>query len=68
MLAYRYDEPKGEVVLAATFKLRKQHGPRHIIFHPTLKMAYIVNELISSVSVLEIGDLSKMDDEEVRRG
>jgi len=64
LLAYRYDEPKGEVVLAATFKLRKQHGPRHIIFHPTLKMAYIVNELISSVSVLEIGDLSKMDDEE----
>lgn len=65
LLAYRYVEAKGEVVLAAKFKLRPQHGPRHIIFHPTLKMAYIVNELISSVSVLSIGDLSKLEGDEV---
>mmetsp|Transcript_49354 Transcript_49354/g.100765 ORF Transcript_49354/g.100765 Transcript_49354/m.100765 type:complete len:430 (-) Transcript_49354:440-1729(-) len=28
-------------------------GPRHLVFHPTLKVAYIVNELTSSVSVFK---------------
>jgi 6-phosphogluconolactonase (cycloisomerase 2 family) len=35
------------------------------VFHPTKKVAYIVNELISSVSVLEIGDLSRLEGERV---
>jgi len=31
-------------------------GPRHMVWHPTLKTAYISNELGSSVTVLEIND------------
>jgi len=38
----------GEVSLA------KNLGPRHIVFHPTLPAAYIVNELTSSVSYFKV--------------
>lgn len=32
------------------------HGPRYIEFHPTLKVAYVVNELSSLISVFEYNE------------
>lgn len=57
---YAHDAGSGRMALAGLVHLRKQHGPRHIIFHPTLRVAYIVNELISSVTVLQVGDLGEL--------
>ena len=34
-------------------QLEKGLGPRHLVFHPTLRVAYVINELRSSVSVLK---------------
>merc|ERR1712154_43371 len=37
-------------------KLTSGVGPRHMVFHPTLKIGYVSNELSSSISVLAIDD------------
>lgn len=37
-------------------KMPKGAGPRHMVFHPNGKWAYVVNELSSTVSVLEKTD------------
>lgn len=59
LCVFGFDAAKGGLEQVGRVHLRKQHGPRHIVFHPTLRVAFIVNELVSSVSVFEIGDLSK---------
>jgi len=53
---YKYDHEEGTFkemcdILACTGK--GPHGPRYIEFHPTLPVAYVVNELSSQVSVFE---------------
>lgn len=55
-----YKHCAGQIALTATVRLRPQHGPRHIVFHPTKRVAYLVNELISSVTVFTVGDLSEL--------
>lgn len=32
-------------------------GPRHLVFHPEVQTAFVVNELVSTVSVLKISNL-----------
>lgn len=36
----------------AGFRSRPGAGPRHVVFHPTLPLAYVVNELDSTVTTL----------------
>jgi 6-phosphogluconolactonase (cycloisomerase 2 family) len=38
--------------LLAGAKLEPQQGPRHLVFHPRCRTAYVINELKSTVSVL----------------
>lgn len=38
-------------------QLPKGVGPRHLVFHPSVTTAYVVNELVSSVSVLQLSNL-----------
>lgn len=47
------DEATGELSILGEVRLRESTGPRHIAFNPRLPMAYGVNELDSSVVVLD---------------
>ncbi|KAK3234236.1 hypothetical protein CYMTET_55501 [Cymbomonas tetramitiformis] len=38
----------------AEIQLPKGKGPRHLVFHPTVNCAYVVNELDSTVTVLSV--------------
>ena len=46
-----YNTDKQLLVETRQTCLEKGWGPRHIVFHPTAQVAYIVNELVSTVSV-----------------
>ncbi|HTX71709.1 MAG TPA: lactonase family protein [Rectinemataceae bacterium] len=54
VVAYGWDSGKGRLERrdAMCFKSRAGSGPRHLALHPSLPVAYIVNELDSSVSLL----------------
>lgn len=59
IFAYRVGEPSTlvtapEFVCKASVKLQPGKGPRHLVFHQTLKTAYLVNELDSTVSVFNV--------------
>ena len=41
----------GQLRCTGDVQMQKGLGPRHIEFHPTLRVAYITNELTSTVSV-----------------
>lgn len=45
-------EASKKLVLVGGAQLEKGQGPRHIVFHPTVKTLYVINELKSTVSVL----------------
>ena len=42
----------GKLDLAATYKANPGTGPRHLVFHPNGKFAYLVGELTSEIVVL----------------
>jgi len=50
--------PESESIIQfeSQIKLKAGAGPRHMVFHPTLKVAYVSNELSSSITVLAIDD------------
>lgn len=52
----------GGLVLASVIPAGKQRGPRYIQCHPSLPIAYVVNELSSSISVnsVDIGVVSTL--------
>mmetsp|Transcript_65994 Transcript_65994/g.172936 ORF Transcript_65994/g.172936 Transcript_65994/m.172936 type:complete len:440 (+) Transcript_65994:80-1399(+) len=54
---FRFDPVAGKLEAAGTVMSgpegRKALGPRYIEFHPTLPIAYVINELSSEVSVFE---------------
>jgi 6-phosphogluconolactonase len=50
---YRLDAANGKLTPAGAFEARPGAGPRTLHFHPNGKVAYCVNELNSSVSVLD---------------
>jgi len=49
---WAYRAAGGALVKCAGAKLLPKQGPRHLVFHPTLRVAYVINELKSTVSVL----------------
>jgi 6-phosphogluconolactonase len=51
VFTYRIDLDRGKLVLAAKpAEAREGCGPRHIAFHPKGRLAYVVNELDSTVT------------------
>ena len=51
VFTYRIDADKGKLVLATKpAQAREGAGPRHVAFHPAGRLAYVVNELDSTVS------------------
>eukprot|EP00238_Polyblepharides_amylifera_P007167 CAMPEP_0196579450 /NCGR_PEP_ID=MMETSP1081-20130531/22007_1 /TAXON_ID=36882 /ORGANISM="Pyramimonas amylifera, Strain CCMP720" /LENGTH=431 /DNA_ID=CAMNT_0041899053 /DNA_START=252 /DNA_END=1547 /DNA_ORIENTATION=- len=51
IFVYQMDQANGVLVCKAEVLLEKGKGPRHLVFHPTVMAAYVVNELESTVSV-----------------
>lgn len=54
VFAYRVDSKNGVLVKKGQVKLPKGKGPRHLVFHPTRRAAYLVNELDSTVSCFKV--------------
>ena len=54
IFAYRVDARKGTLVPKGSVRLPKGKGPRHLLFHPTIRAAYLVNELDSTVSAFRV--------------
>lgn len=54
VFTYRIDSEKGKLVLAGKpIQAREGAGPRHVAFHPGGRLAYIVNELDSTVTAYQ---------------
>lgn len=49
-------ESESVITFESRIKMKEGAGPRHMVFHPTLKVAYVSNELNSSITVLAIDD------------
>lgn len=54
ILQYQVNETTGKLRKTGAVQLTPHLGPRHIIFHPHCQVAYLVNELQSSVSVFKV--------------
>ena len=54
VFADRVDARKGTLVPKGSVRLPKGKGPRHLLFHPTIRAAYLVNELDSTVSAFRV--------------
>jgi len=54
VFAYRVCRVSGSLVLKGSVGLPRGKGPRHLLFHPTLRTAYLVNELDSTVSCFRV--------------
>lgn len=50
VVSYRLDTKKGVAVEAGRVASRPGAGPRHIDFHPTRALAYVINELDSTIT------------------
>lgn len=50
VIFYRHDKRRGVLVEAGRVAARPGAGPRHIDFHPTKALAYVINELDSTVT------------------
>lgn len=63
ILIYRYDAERHTLSEHGIAKVHRGAGPRHLIFHPNLPAAYVMNELDSTISVLrtdlELGTLAE---------
>jgi 6-phosphogluconolactonase len=54
VLQYQADAATGALTKVGAVQLTRHLGPRHIVFHPRVKAAYLVNELNSTVSVFKV--------------
>jgi 6-phosphogluconolactonase len=52
VFVYRYDAAKGTLEPHGAAALPPGSGPRHLAFDPTEKHAYVINELLSTITVL----------------
>jgi 6-phosphogluconolactonase len=50
VIAYRLDVERGVLVETSRVAARPCAGPRHIAFHPTRALAYVLNELDSTIT------------------
>lgn len=48
MLVYGVSEDR--LILLCEIQLKQGLGPRHIVFHPTMPVAYVINELSNTIS------------------
>ncbi|KAH8070970.1 lactonase [Aureococcus anophagefferens] len=72
---YEMDEAVGKMACLGSTRLARGGGPRHVVFHPTRKAAFLVNELASTVSCFTVdlanatkrGVKSETDDDAVLR-
>ena len=51
---YRIDPVEGQIQRVHTTVSRRGAGPRHLVFHKELKLAFVVNELERSFVVMSI--------------
>lgn len=51
VVTYKVDN-QGKLEKVATYQATPGSGPRHIVFHPTAKIAYLICELNSTIEVL----------------
>jgi 6-phosphogluconolactonase len=58
VMAYRFDAGRGTIAPASppSLKVAPGRAPRHVAFHPNGRTAYVVNELIPSLTVLGVSD------------
>lgn len=54
IVTYTYDPSNRTLVPHHECKLTGGFGPRHIVFHPTLPVGYVTNELASSVTLVHV--------------
>ncbi|MDQ6421202.1 lactonase family protein [Paenibacillus sp. LHD-117] len=54
VVTYLYNKEEGTLSLQHECMLPGGYGPRHIVFHPELPVAYVANELASSVTQLYV--------------
>jgi 6-phosphogluconolactonase len=54
VFTYRVNSKTGVLVPKGSTRLPPGKGPRHLVFHPTVRSAYLVNELDSTVSVFKV--------------
>ncbi len=47
---YGFDDAVGRLTCQGATRLERGKGPRHVVFHPTRKAAFVVQELSSTVS------------------
>ena len=52
IIGYRFDARKGTLINHTTIQAKPGAGPRHLIFHPKNKYAYVINELDSTMTAL----------------
>ena len=55
VMIYKFDDEKGKLAPNATqpfFQAKPGAGPRHFAFHPNSRLAFVINELNSSVTSL----------------
>ena len=64
VFVYRFDPAKGTLEPNGATPLDPGSGPRHLAFHPTGKVLYVINELLSTVTAFsydaEKGALAKL--------
>jgi 6-phosphogluconolactonase len=64
IFVYRFDAAKGTLEPHGAFPLAPGSGPRHLAFHPSGKFLYVINELLSTVTVFsydaEKGELATL--------
>jgi 6-phosphogluconolactonase len=62
IIVYRYDAEHRTLSPHGTCKVHRGAGPRHLIFHSTLPVGYVMNELDSTITLLkvdaELGELT----------
>ena len=56
VIIYAFDAAKGQLDRPQPVKLAPGAGPRHLALHPTQPWAYVINELNSTITRLEIRD------------
>ena len=68
VMIYEFDEDKGKLkpnALQPFFQTKPGAGPRHFAFHPKNKLAFVINELDSSVTSLtydaKVGTLKEIE-------
>ena len=53
VVVYELDHERGTLDRTSSARVGAGTGPRHLVFHPDDRLAYVVNELESSVTVFE---------------